>query len=77
MKHLRTTTHARNNPVLPEYDPAKILREPAAHQRARMFSDLVAGVCPLIQGGGKDAAQQTYVSIEVNNNIFKEKDKLL
>jgi hypothetical protein len=54
----------------PQYAAPKVLTEPTRYQHVRMFSELVSEKCPLIQGGGKDAAQQTYVEIEVNNSIF-------
>jgi hypothetical protein len=56
--------------VLPQYSAPKISREPTDHQHVRMFSELAARMCPLMQGGGKAGSQQTYVEIEVNNNIF-------
>jgi len=56
--------------VSPQYAARKISREPTDHQHVRMFSELAAGICPLMQGGGKAGSQQTYVEIEVNNSIF-------
>jgi hypothetical protein len=78
VKHIATTADVRKpNTVLPEYDAPKISRQPTGHQHVRMFSELTSGICPLIQAGGKDASQQTYVEIEVSNSIFRLKDELL
>ncbi|CAF0979338.1 unnamed protein product [Rotaria sordida] len=53
------------NNILPQYAAPKVLIEPNRYQHVRMFSDLEAGVCPLIQAGGEGAAQRTYVEIQV------------
>jgi len=63
--------------LLPQYAAPKVLTEPTPYQHVRMFSDLVSGVCPLIQAGGKDGSQQVYVEIEVNNNLSMSKNELL
>ncbi len=74
-----TTTADVQQPsmLLLQYDAPEILREPTRYQHVRMFSELTSGVCPLIQAGGEEASQQTYVEIGVNNNIFISKNELL
>ncbi|CAF4055343.1 unnamed protein product, partial [Rotaria sordida] len=52
------------NNILPQYAAPKVLIEPNRYQHVRMFSDLEAGRCPLIQAGDEDAGQRTYVEIQ-------------
>jgi hypothetical protein len=78
MKLLETTadTQKPSRPP-PQYTAPKLSAEPTPHQHVRMFSELVSGVCPLIQAGDKDGPQQAHVEIEVNNIIFMSKNELL
>ena len=61
------STFMKSNSVEIQYisSPPAILIQPTQYQRVRMFSDLQKGCCPLVQAGGKDAAQQTYIQIQV------------
>lgn len=73
-----TMANVQKASMLPtQYAASKVLIKPAPYQHIRMFSELATGICPLIQAGGKDASQQTYVEIEVNNSIFMSKNELL
>jgi hypothetical protein len=65
-KQLATTTVM----ISKSYDAPVVLTQPTDHQRMRMFSELAKGICPIIQAGGEDASQRTYVEVQVNNNIL-------
>lgn len=60
-------TSKKSNSTKTQYtsSPPTILIQPTQYQRVRMFSDLQKGCCPLVQAGGKDAAQQTHIKIQV------------
>jgi len=78
LPHPETMPNVQNASMLPtQYAAPKVLIEPTPYQHIRMFSELATGICPLIQAGGKEASQQTYVEIEVNNSIFMSKNELL
>jgi hypothetical protein len=63
--------------VSARYNAPKVLTQPTCHQRVRMFNDLKAGSCPIIQAGGEGASQRTHVELQVNNPIFMSKNELL